>query len=62
MELLLRFYEPDDGCIRVDGQLLEEIDLYELRRAISYVPQEPVLRQGTIRDNLLLVKLEASEE
>lgn len=62
LELLLRFYRVDGGCIRVDGQLLEEINLYDLRGAISYVPQEPVLLQGTIRDNLLLTRPEATEE
>ncbi len=61
LELLLRFYEPDGGRILADGQPMEEINLYELRRAVSYVPQEPVLRQGTIRDNLLLVKPDATQ-
>lgn len=61
LELLLRFYEVDGGCIRVDGQPLAEIHIYDLRRSVSYVPQEPVLRQGTIRDNLLLVKPDATE-
>ncbi len=62
LELLLRFYQVDGGTIRMDGKPLEEIDLYDLRRAISYVPQEPVLRQGTIRDNLLLARPDATEE
>lgn len=61
LELLLGFYQVDAGCIRVDGKPLEEIDLYDLRRSVSYVPQEPVLRQGTIRDNLLLVKPDAAQ-
>ena len=62
LELLLRFYDADGGRILVDGQSVKEINLYDLRRAISYVPQEPVLRQGTIRDNLLLAKPDATEE
>ena len=62
LELLLRFYQVDEGVIRVDGQPLEEIDLYDLRKSISYVPQEPVLRQGTVRDNLLGVRPDATEE
>ena len=61
LELLLRFYDVDEGCIRVDGQPLGDISLYDLRRSVSYVPQEPVLRQGTIRDNLLLVKPDATQ-
>ncbi len=62
LELLLRFYEADEGRILVDGQPVEEINLYELRRAVSYVPQEPVLRQGTIRDNLLSARPDATQE
>lgn len=61
LELLLRFYEADGGSIQIDGQPIEEINLYDLRAHISYVPQEPVLLQGTIRDNLLLVNPEATE-
>lgn len=62
LELLLRFYQADGGCIRVDGRPIEEINLYDLRKSISYVPQEPVLIQGTIRENLLLVRPDATEE
>ncbi len=62
LELLLRFYEPDGGRILADGQPMEEINLYELRRAVSYVPQEPVLRQGTIRDNLLSARPDSTQE
>lgn len=62
LELLLRFYELDGGRILADGQPMEEINLYELRRAVSYVPQEPVLRQGTIRDNLLSARPDATQE
>lgn len=62
LELLLRFYQADGGCIRVDGRSIEEINPYDLRKSISYVPQEPVLIQGTIRENLLLVRPDATEE
>lgn len=62
LELLLRFYQADGGCIRIDGRSIEEINLYDLRKSISYVPQEPVLIQGTIRENLLLVRPDATEE
>lgn len=62
LELLLRFYEADKGSIRIDGRPIGEINLYSLRKHISYVPQEPVLIQGTIRDNLLLVKWDATED
>ena len=61
LELLLRFYEVDEGRISIDGQPIGEINIYDLRAHISYMPQEPVLMQGTIRDNLLLVKQNATE-
>ncbi|MCD8022818.1 MAG: ABC transporter ATP-binding protein/permease [Lachnospiraceae bacterium] len=60
-ELLLRFYKADKGKILVDDQPLEQIDIYALRSHISYVTQESVLMQGTIRENLLLTCPKATE-
>ena len=62
LELLLRFYDRNDGAVTVDGIPIEEYDLYDLRTHICYVQQDPVIVQGTIRDNLLLVKPEATED
>lgn len=62
LELLLRFYEVEEGKIYVDENGIEDINLYALRSHISYVPQEPVLLQGSIRDNLLLENSGVSEE
>ena len=53
INLLLRFYEPGAGSILIDGIDLQKINRQELRRSIGYVPQNPVLFQGTIRSNLL---------
>ena len=59
IELLIRFYDIDQGSINVDGIPLEEFGIYDMRNKISYVPQVPVMMQGTIRDNLIMVKPEA---
>ena len=62
LELLLRFYNIDGGTITVDGVPVERMDIYDIRNNISYVSQNPSLIQGTIRDNLLVVKPDATEE
>lgn len=62
LELLLRFYDQNEGSITIDGVSLNEIDLRDLRTHICYVQQDPILFEGTIRDNLLLVKPDATEE
>jgi ATP-binding cassette subfamily B protein len=50
--LLLRFWDPDQGEIRVDGHDLRALCLADLRRAIAKVRQEPILFSGTIAENL----------
>ncbi|WP_276257095.1 ABC transporter ATP-binding protein [Halomontanus rarus] len=50
--LLLRFYDPDDGAIRLDGHDLRAYSIRDLRRSIGYVSQEPFLFAGTVRENL----------
>jgi ATP-binding cassette subfamily B protein len=52
MKLLARFYDPDQGAVRVDGLDLRTLDLPEYRRQLGYVPQESFLFTGTIRDNI----------
>ncbi|KAJ1674369.1 ATP-binding cassette permease mdl1 [Spiromyces aspiralis] len=59
--LLLRFYDPTAGRILVDGHDLRELSLPEWRSRIATVPQEPVLFAGTIRDNLLYSKPNATD-
>ncbi len=51
-DLLLRFYDPLAGAIRLDGVDLRDLTLEDLRQQIGFVPQDPVLFAGTIRDNL----------
>ncbi|MGO4495697.1 ABC transporter ATP-binding protein [Paenibacillus sp. 2RAB27] len=52
VSLLLRFYEPAEGRILVDGTPIDACSLYSLRQQIGVSLQEPTLFEGTIRDNL----------
>ncbi len=60
--LVLRFYDPTEGALLLDGVDLREFRLEDYRRLIAYVPQEPVLFAGSIRDNVACVREGASEE
>lgn len=62
LQLLLRFYRVDSGAITVDGVNIQDINIGHLRDQIGYVGQTPVLFKGTIRDNILLGKPDATEE
>lgn len=59
MKLLARFYDPDEGMVRVDGHDLATLDLASFRRQLGYVPQEAFLFSGTIRDNIAYGRPEA---
>ena len=61
VNLLPAFYEPTAGRILVDGQDLSGLTLASVREHISVVSQEPFLFNGTIRENILYGKLEATE-
>lgn len=52
-QLLLRMYDPTVGKVSVDGTDLQQMDLQELRRQISYVPQDVFLFSDTINNNIL---------
>ncbi len=60
VNLLPRFYEASSGRITVDGQDLREIPLAHLRSQIAVVSQEPFLFNGTIRENILYGRLDAT--
>ncbi|CAM9424622.1 unnamed protein product [Ascophyllum nodosum] len=62
MGLMLRFYEPSKGSVLIDGRDVKEVNLKWLRSQIGYVGQEPVLFQGTIRENIAKGDPDASEE
>lgn len=52
LALLLRFYDPSQGYITLDGSDIRTLDLIALRRAMGLVAQEPVLFSGSVADNL----------
>ena len=60
--LLLRFYDPQYGAITIDGTDIKTVSLTSLRDQLSIVWQEPLLINGTLRENLLLARREASTE
>ncbi|ABM62129.1 lipid A ABC exporter family, fused ATPase and inner membrane subunits [Halorhodospira halophila SL1] len=61
LQLLLRFYDPDAGSVRLDGVDLRGVDPAELRRCLGLVAQEPVLFTGTAAENIRYGRPEASD-
>lgn len=51
-KILLRFMDIDRGHIKIDGQDIADVKQDDLRRAITYVPQEPLLFHRTVRENI----------
>ncbi len=62
VNLLPAFYEATSGRITIDGQDISGVSLESLRQQISVVSQEAFLFNGTIRENILYGRLEATEE
>ncbi|CAD8071446.1 unnamed protein product [Paramecium primaurelia] len=52
MQMLMRFYDPDQGEILVDGLDIRDYDIRHLRKQLAIVSQEPVLFNGTIKENI----------
>lgn len=61
MNLLSRFYEPQSGAIRVDGHDLRTVSVGSLRRQIAVVPQEAVLFDDTVLENIRFGRPESSD-
>lgn len=61
-KLLINLYEPNNGSILVDQTEIRQIDPVDLRRAIGYVPQEPFLFMGTVKDNITIGEPYATDE
>ena len=52
IQLLMRFYDPEQGQILINGRDIKEFDLYSLRRQVGLVSQEPALFIGSVSDNI----------
>jgi ATP-binding cassette, subfamily B, bacterial len=61
VKLLLRFYDPQNGRITLDGVPVDDVSLVALRRAIGYVGQDVFLFQGTVRENLAYGRPDATD-
>jgi ATP-binding cassette subfamily B protein len=59
--LLLRFYDPEAGTIRVDGVDIRDLCFADLRGALAIVPQEPVLFTTSVADNIRYGRPDASD-
>lgn len=59
--LIQRFYDVERGSVKVDGVDIRELDVQWYRKHTALVSQEPVIYSGTIRDNIMFGKLDASE-
>ena len=62
MKYLPRLWQPGDGMVFVNDIDVNDIRLASLRRHFSYVPQDPILFAGTVRDNIAFAKPDATEE
>ncbi len=62
VNLLMRFYDPDEGVIKLDGVDTKQISRHNIRRNFGMVLQDTWLFEGTIKENLLYGKPDASEE
>jgi ATP-binding cassette subfamily B protein len=61
-KLLARLYQPEAGTVLVDAIDISKVELYSLRRQIGIVPQETVLFDGSVEENITLTNPEASPE
>ena len=62
LSLIPRFYDPQNGQIKIDNQIIKNVNLSSLRKHISLVSQETTLFDDTIKNNLLYAKPDASME
>lgn len=62
LSLLLRFFDPQSGSIYVDGLDTKDVSLTQLRQRFGIVPQDPMIFSGSLYDNILYGKPNASEK
>ena len=61
-QLLMRFYDLNSGSITIDGENINQFNIYDLRQQIGLVSQEPILISESIEDNIRYARPEASTE
>ena len=61
-DLLLKLYEGYSGCIKIDGMEIKDLSSAALRQSITLVSQDMFLFPGTVKENLLLVKPQATDD
>ena len=62
LNLIPRFYDPQNGDIIIDGQNIRDVSIYSLRSSIALVSQDPILFDLSIKENISYGKKDASEE
>jgi ATP-binding cassette subfamily B multidrug efflux pump len=62
VKLLTRFHDPTEGCVLVDGIDLRTVTQQSLRRQMGMVLQDPFLFNGSVKENILFGRLDASDE
>ncbi len=62
IELISRLYDTKEGAVLLDHQSIKEINLYDIRNQIGFVPQDPFLFSESIEDNIKFGKEDATEE
>jgi subfamily B ATP-binding cassette protein MsbA len=60
--LMARFYDPQQGSIKIDGQDIRDVTLNSLKKNLAFVDQETFLFSGTIRDNIRYGMLDADDQ
>jgi len=62
LQILMRFYDIQNGSVKIDNRSIYDMDVQQLRANTALVPQEVMLFGGTIRENILYGKLDANDE
>lgn len=62
INLLMRFYDPDKGEIKVDGQQIDQVSRHSLRKNYGMVLQDTWIKDATVRENLLMGKEDATDD
>ncbi len=61
IQLIQRFYDPNSGCVLLDGADLQDLDRSDFRKHIALVPQDPVIFAASARENIRFGRLDASD-